>query len=154
MIRKVYLMILVIMVSCLPAALKRWTHSFHLARLSVDLPEIENANLGQCPILPMQEFDYLSRGSQSFVFTSRDQTVVLKLFLFDPEEPLIHRFFHPDPYYFEAVNARAFKTLNACRIAFQHALNETKLIYIHLQPSDGTLPSVRLNGPSSASDGH
>ena len=95
--------------SC-PAAMKRLTHSFHVARLFVTLLQepcpkwtgfnslydesVNVSSLEKVRQVLSQDFDYLGRGSQAFVFASRDGSAVLKLFIFDSVDSFIHRFFH------------------------------------------------------------
>jgi len=118
----------------LPAGLKRWTHSFHLARCVV--PKIDSSGelFSKFPQKKIQKilsqpFYYLDRGAQSFVFASEDGLYVLKLFFFDSKKE------------------KAAKTLASCRVAVK-AAEETALIYLHEGPSNQKLPVVRLIGPA------
>lgn len=139
----------------LPASLKRLTHSFHIARLFVDLPEQTvwqadgRARPDEIRRILSQDFAYLGRGSQAFVFASADRRYVLKLFLFDAQKPVVRRFFHrPDRRTREKIEETAVRVLQASRIAYQMAADETGLVYVHLQPTHLQLPWVRLHGPA------
>ena len=117
----------------LPGSLKRWTHSFHVSRLLIDLPVHStwdvSSNLSPEDVRHIfsQEFYYLGRGSQAFVFRSQDQDYVLKLFILE-DEP------------------HAVKIMQASQTAMLYVPQETGLLYVHLNP--GSAPSVILNGPA------
>lgn len=159
--------------SC-PAAMKRLTHSFHVARLFVTLLQepcpkwtgfnslydesVNVSSLEKVRQVLSQDFDYLGRGSQAFVFASRDGSAVLKLFIFDSVDSFIHRFFHSlfrmsfNSSYSNRVQKRAVQTLEACRLADQFLQDDTAILYVHLIPKqpqgDPYLPTVRLSGPA------
>jgi hypothetical protein len=133
-IRSVLCGALVLGTLSLPSALKRVTRSFHLARCKIDLPyhtewelpsrlssqELEN--------FLSQEYRFLDRGAQSFVFASRDGQVVLKLFFFDsPADRHV---------------------LDSSVVAYVHAPEETGLLYVHLNETKNRLPSLTLQGPA------
>ncbi|MBF8262347.1 MAG: hypothetical protein HW387_12 [Parachlamydiales bacterium] len=133
-------------VLAIPATLKRLTHSFHIERLFVDLPVKMSQPEASDEIRQIlsQDFEYLGRGSQAFVFSSADRKYVLKLFLFDsPSRSLIRRFF-----YRSEEMPMAVKVLQACQIADRLASNETGLVYVHPEPTQKNLPVVRLYGPA------
>lgn len=116
-----------------PTAYKRLTHSFHLARLKVDLPQEPSWDL--LPLIPKeeltevlsQEYVYLSRGAQSFVFASLDGNYVLKLFIFD--------------------SPSSTRVLESSKTAYLHAAKETGLVYVHLNLTEAQLPKTLLKGP-------
>ena len=143
-------------VLCLPVSLKRCTHSYHLSRLGVDLSDRPDWDVptrlssGEIARIFNQEFYYLDRGSQAFVFTSSDQNYVLKLFIFDsPFSSLSHRFFHRfDKDLPKRTEHRAVKTMQACKTAIVYAPYETGLIDVHLNLRPAGWPLVHLNGPA------
>ena len=200
----------------LPAAMKRFTHSFHVSRLSLELFPVEalakirfgakfalalpirilrktpipqsdmsfceehksalqSSNFAREAIfasasewpkersqISMQEvrqilsqsFDYLGRGSQAFVFASKDGSYVLKLFIFDFGDSFAHRFFHSllgvssGGSYSQQAKKRAIQTLEACRLAEQFLPEDTAIVYTHLNPGSENLPTVCLRGPA------
>lgn len=147
---------LLLAVFSLPAIAKRMTHSFHVSRLNFPIPiESSFAVANRQPLAEVQkilsqDFRYLGRGSQAFVFSSRDGRYVLKLFLFDsPKDTIVRQFFHCSSSSLgQKWEERAMRTLLACRIAYEQASDETGLVYMHLQPTDDLFPSVSLKGPS------
>jgi hypothetical protein len=155
-IRAAGIVILAICMLLLPVSLKRWTHSFHPSRLLVSLPGRVCSDIPprlsqeELAVILSQEFSYLSRGSQAFVFSSHDRRYVLKLFLFDsPQHVLSHRFYSKnDPSLLQKTEEKAIKTLEAARTAYQYLPEETGLLYLHLDPSEGMLPSIRIKGPA------
>jgi hypothetical protein len=144
----------------LPAAMKRLTHSFHFERLFVELPRNETwsvsnqISLEDVRQMLSQDFDYLSRGSQSFVFLSQDRSVVLKLFLFDSDEPLMNRLLRAlfekprNDAFFNRVQKKAIQTMEASKLAYEYLRNETAIVYLHLNPGLDNLPIVNLRGPA------
>lgn len=144
----------------LPSALKRLTHSFHANRLRAVLPSIQSSNKFHRTSLETvrgylsQDYYYLSRGSQAFVFVSADHRVVLKLFIFDSTDSFCHRFFHSflrksrDASFSNRMENRAIRTLEACKLADRYLPNETAIVYAHLNPGSGNLPLVHLIGPA------
>jgi hypothetical protein len=149
--RALFLFLLASSIICMPALLKRCTHSFHLERFRVQAPLTQKdlpASDGVKQILA-QEFTYLGRGSQAFVFASQDGQYVLKVLFFDsPKDRLLWRFFHcQDLGLLDRVEAKARKTFEACRLAERYMAEETGLVYLHLMPSSH-LPEVSLKGPA------
>jgi len=155
------LFIVLIVVSLIfPAAMKRLTHSFHAARLFGTLSQdgFWNApsqiSLDQIRQILSQNFKYLGRGSQAFVFVSEDGSVVLKLLIFDSSDSLTHRLFHSifntssQASYSHQVQKRAVRTLKACELADQYLADDAAILFVHLNPETESLPTVRLIGPS------
>ncbi len=120
---------------CLPAALKRWTCSFHKERCIPPILEEQPGEMfsrlspGEIQKALSQTFTYLDRGAQSFVFASEDRELVLKLFFFD------------------GALEKAESLVQSCKAAAL-AAEETGLVYLHFGPSDKSLPSLKLCGPA------
>ena len=96
-----------------------------------------------------QDFYYLDRGSQAFVFLSADGLYVLKLFFFDSPRPTIsQRFLNcRKEGLCQKIEKKIAQLTESCRLAFLHAQEETGLIYVHLNPTDQE-GRVRLHGPA------
>lgn len=90
-----------------------------------------------------QPFYYLSSGSQSYVFISKDGKNILKFFKFQHMRipPWIEYIPLPSPFAKRRDAKRKKKrdilvrTMNSYQIAFEHLSEETGLLYIHLAPS-------------------
>ncbi len=145
MIRRFFLFsLLVFGVLALPASLKRVTRSFHVQRLFASFPHQESWEFASAPLedirrVLLQEFRYLNRGAQSFVFISADRQFILKLFLFDANPSLVSR---------SQENRHASRILNSTSLACRYVPQETALVYAHLNLTSGLLPVVRLKGPA------
>lgn len=117
-----------------PVAYKALTGGFRLGKLSLDLPVHPTAAVE----LPAQEFTYLGRGAQSFVFASDDGRYVLKLFRKE-------QWVHPWRAKFRK-KKRSKPTLEAllagAKLAFDKAHDLTGLIAVHLHPGDKPLPVI------------
>ena len=118
-----------------PAALKRLTCGFRLAKLRIETPfrsdwEIQST-LSKEDLLSLlsQPFSYLDRGAQCYVFESLDKHTVIKLFRCDQEMRKIEKLFA------------------ACRVAYEEASEETGLLHLHLNLTSGELPPLRATGP-------
>lgn len=106
----------------LPFFYKEITHGFRANKLYLARKggELQN-NEGIAPLLN-QPFYYLGCGLQCFVFESHDGEIVLKLFKIAKRKFL---------------QERTEKTFQACQLAFERAQEETGLLYIHLDSTDG-----------------
>lgn len=91
-----------------------------------------------------QEFDYLGKGCQSYVFASRDGKYVIKFFKYQRFRPQrwINLFTFIPPVA-EYQNAKAVVRKNkldnvfrSWKIAFENLKDETGVIYVHLNKSD------------------
>jgi hypothetical protein len=71
-----------------------------------------------------QPFHYIDKGSQSYVFESRDGKYVIKFFRFDYPETTL----------------KVLTLFNACKIAYDQLREETGLIYLHLNLTQEGLP--------------
>lgn len=115
----------------IPAVAKRLTDGFRVAKLRVEFPfhpewEVPfDPKLGD---LLNQPFHYLDKGSQCYVFESKDKQMVIKFFRFnDPRSEL-----------------KVFTLFNAARIAYEKLKEETGLLYIHLNRTNLSLPTIHL----------
>lgn len=133
---------------CLPVCFKALTRGFRLSKLTIDMPfhpewEVKEAVAGIEAILE-QPYRFLGKGAQMYVFASHDGNYVVKLFRYDqplnPVRALLRRK-KKDP----ATNAR--KMLDAAKLAFNEAREETGLVYIHLNPTEGELPRFFCTDP-------
>lgn len=124
----VFILFAALMLS-LPNFAKRFTQGFRVAKLHLDFPfqplwEID-PNPAVHAIL-QQNYTFIGKGAQSYVFESEDGIYVIKLFRFDQ----LSRHY-PD---------KILHLFNACKMAYDHLRDETGLIYIHLNPTPMNLP--------------
>lgn len=122
------LLFIVLMLS-LPFVLTRLTHGFKLSKLHLDFPADPKWEAAQPDALMKildQPFHYIGKGMQSFVFASQDGGYVIKLFRFDKRK-----------------DKRKYLILfDSCKLAFDHLQTETGLLYIHINTTKNTLPSI------------
>ncbi|MBX7066471.1 MAG: hypothetical protein K1X28_04515 [Parachlamydiales bacterium] len=99
-----------------------------------------------------QPFSYLDKGSQSYVFLSKDQKHVLKVFRFDfckvPMGKAIVRtvrkwaglrekqFFPEKP--------KIMKNFSACKLAYSIVRDQTGVEFVHLNPRECDLPVITV----------
>lgn len=113
----------------LPSLAKRFTYSFRPSKVQFDFPfhsEWEVEGTQEVVKILSQPFFFLGKGTQCYVFESRDRQFVIKFFRYDqgrPEEMLTALF-------------------NACKLAHDRLKEETGLVYIHLNESYVGLPTV------------
>ncbi|MBX9744520.1 MAG: hypothetical protein K2X08_04845 [Chlamydiales bacterium] len=105
----------------LPFIYKEITHGFRANKLYLARKGETSQNNEVVASLLNQSFSYLGQGLQCFVFESDDGQVVLKLFNIAKRK---------------SSQERAEKTLQACKLAFELAQEETGLLYIHLDSTD------------------
>lgn len=99
-----------------------------------------------------QPFDYLSSGSQSYVFLSRDGTTILKFFKFQHMRippwidalPLPQSLDQKRTLKKEKKQKVLTETLSSYKIAFEHLKDETGLLYVHLGPTSHLNQSVTI----------
>ncbi len=124
-LKKGFLVVLVFL--SFPFLWKEWTHGFRVAKLDssfrADSGEDGRLDPGVVPILS-ERFKYLAKGAQSFVFESEEGEFVVK-FLRTGKEKKMERLFL------------------ACRLAFEDLREETGVIYLHLNWTEGRLPVFR-----------
>lgn len=110
-----------------PALAKRLTHGFRVAKMRLDFPahpEWEAPLPPEAVAILRQDFFFLGRGAQSYVFESEDGKYVIKLFHYS-------RSFS---------DAKVVLLFNACKMAYDHLREETGLLFIHLNPTPMHLP--------------
>lgn len=114
----------------LPFALTRLTHGFRLSKLQLDFPanpKWEAAPPDTLREILDQPFHYIGKGMQSFVFASQDGGYVLKLFRFDKKKD----------------KQKYLVLFDSCKLAYDHLQTETGLLYVHINTTQNTLPSIR-----------
>ncbi len=117
-------------------------------RLSWDIPTppIESIT----PLLT-QEFSYLSQGDQSYVFIGQDQKTILKFFKHDHLSPI--QLVKKLPLGEKSIHLLHLKVrsldpvLESVKIAYESLQEETGLLYVHLNKTENTLPTINLIGP-------
>lgn len=87
-----------------------------------------------------QPFRYLDRGAQCYVFESHDHRYVIKLFRYD-QRSLWHRKKRSQPL------SKTEKLFSGCILAFTKAKEETGIVFLHLNPTEGKLPTLHAKGP-------
>lgn len=131
---------------CLPVCFKRWTCGFKLSKISFQYetnpkwdvaPNLEKEVLQKIISKP---FIYLNRGAQCYVFESLDGEYVLKLFRCNPQ------LFHSGEV--DEVSKRKLDRLfNACTLAYTKAKEETGLVFLHLNATENSLPTIHIRDP-------
>ncbi|MBX9744519.1 MAG: hypothetical protein K2X08_04840 [Chlamydiales bacterium] len=117
--------------------MKRLTKGFHLTRLDVynwNSCKAPNQDYVNPPVeqeileLLSQPFIYLNRGAQCYVFESQDRKYVIKFF---------------------QKRKKKIKKIDftSCLIAYYKAKKETALLYIHLIPTQQSLPKLSVRSP-------
>lgn len=125
----------------LPAIAKRMTQGFRLAKLELEFP---NHSEWEVPFDPSlyavlaQPFTYIGKGSQSYVFESKDGEYVIKFFRFDRHLGI--RCNHEN-------QLKVLTVFNACKIAYDLLRDETGLIYMHLNLTPLDLPILHCKDP-------
>ncbi len=143
-----------------PAAFKRWTHAFRPQKCLVEwpfnpaweFPPLSREKKAEITAVLNGPFSYLAKGAQSYVFLSRDQKYVLKLFRFDtckvPFGQKAMRAFRKwagmREKYFLSTSLRAPKIFNSCQWACSLAPSQTGVVFAHLNPKSADLPVVTL----------
>jgi hypothetical protein len=127
------LLLLLAVFFSLPAMQKKWTCGFRLAKLHIAMPCREEWDVPLPAHLEMlhQPYFFLGKGAQCYAFASQDGKYVIKLFRFD----------HPQR------NDKIVQLFNACKLAYDHLRDETGLIYVHLNLTQGELPTLRCTDP-------
>ncbi len=122
----------------IPFALKELTDGFRLAKLQFDFPAESRWDLPLDPsVLAVlsQPFNYLGKGTQSYVFESKDGKYVVKMLRFDRKRG----------------EKKVLLLFEAFRMAYEHLREETGLLYVHLNPSSKTLPLLHVKDPMGRS---
>jgi len=101
---------------------KELTRGFRLGKIRFDLPFCLDWETEPNPAVNeilSQPFKYLNKGTQCYVFESRDGQFVIKLFRSTSKDKVL---------------------FDACKMAYDHLREETGLIYVHLNPTPMNLP--------------
>jgi hypothetical protein len=130
-----------------PAGLKQWTCGFKLSKLRLNMShrtdwEATSAlSDKELQTLLRQSFTYLARGAQAYVFESQDHSYVIKFLRFD--QPQICRTKKTVTPFHEKME----KMFRAFILAYTRFPEETGLIYLHLNVTEGKLPTLQAKGP-------
>lgn len=131
---------------------KKQTEGFALEKIRSNLSyhaewEIESPNATELKAIFHQPFTYLSKGVQSYVFASQDGQYVIKLPRYDHLRslPLVHLL----PKKLAAAKigkreAKLKKDFTSYKIAYEELREETGLVAIHLNKTDGLHQQVTL----------
>lgn len=123
--------------------------SFHpeweVAPLSIDQQEHLESILNQ-------PYSYLAKGAQSYVFTSADEKYVIKFFrIYHLRPPFwLTAVDWPPPLQFyrqtkiEQKRQELEKDFNSYKIAYEQFKEETGLVYLHLNKTEGLHPKLKL----------
>jgi hypothetical protein len=130
----------------LPSSFKRFTCGFKIAKMELNAPyradwEVpQDISSDEASKLLSQEFIYLDRGAQCYVFASRDGLYVVKIFRFDSSlvNTLMQR-----PLKKEKVES----LFRASVLAFEKAREETGVLFLHLNRSENLFPLFKAKGP-------
>lgn len=121
----------------IPVAYKRLTCGFKIAKMELAVPFCSSwdiANDADVSEILSQNFTYLNRGAQCYVFTSEDEKYVIKFFRFDRKMK-------------RSLQKNLDELFTACILAYTKAKDETGVIYLHLNSTKGQLPILHLKGP-------
>jgi hypothetical protein len=143
MIRK-WILFSLLIVTCLslPAGMKRLTRGFKIKKTELELESCSNwevvpkLSAVEVRLILSQPFRYLDKGAQCYAFLSEDGQYVLKLFRFDQRQRKN----------FSKLE-RASRFLDASKLAYVLAAEETGLLHLHLNPTSNALPTVKARGP-------
>lgn len=130
------------------------SHGFCLHVIEAPIPSLPDPN----PTMPFpkdllsQPFSYLGKGAQSFVFESADKTTVLKFYRYPSRLRRFPWTRHPFGYFFpsfyQSMKERGLKQLKLSFHSFFLAASplqeETRVIYVHLQPTSHLCHTVHL----------
>lgn len=104
----------------LPSLARKFTRGFRIAKLHLDFPFQPEWEVDPDPAVHAilhQNYSFIGKGSQCYVFESADRRYVVKLFRFDNPAMDVPRLFH------------------ACKLAYDRLREETGVVYIHLNPT-------------------
>lgn len=122
----------------LPVGVKRLTQGVRLEKMRIDFPFHPEWETGPIDTSILnQSFRFLGKGAQCYVFASQDDQYVLKIYRFD-RPSLIKR---------KKINKNALRLMEASKLAFELAKEETGLVYLHLNLSEGKLPTIQCKDP-------
>jgi len=136
---------------------KKTTDGFRPAKCLIQwplMPEWETPALDDSEILAQLEkpFSYFAQGNQSYVFLSQNGKFVLKLFRFNTCpipygrlcENTVRSWLGKYKRRLIPARTRILKNFNSCKLAYTLAKRETGVLYVHLNPKKGTLPTIRV----------
>lgn len=129
-----------------PVGLKRLSGGFRLEKIKLDFPfnpKWETVLDPRAKEILSQRFNYLSRGSQSYVFLSEDGKYVIKFFRFDLRPPLLKSYLSslfPSKKKKVDFNTKVNHLFDACKMAYDRAAFETGIVYLHINPTALDLP--------------
>jgi hypothetical protein len=128
--RAVFLVLFTLSLLSLPALAKRITGGFKVAKLHLLFPNRKEWDVAYDPALTpilSQSYSFLGKGAQSYVFESEDGRYVVKLFRYD--QP--------------SVEEKVVDLFNAAKLAYEEMREETGLLFVHLNLSEGILPVLQ-----------
>lgn len=125
---------------------KRLTRGFRYPKIYADfipkcnasIPKFSKSELTMAKSILTQSYRFLDRGTQCYVFESKDGKYVLKFFRFDRMKPAFWLQCMPSLWsqFSNDEEARFYtrldQTIMACNIAYKRLKNETGIIYMHL----------------------
>lgn len=129
-----------------PVGLKRLSGGFRLEKIKLDFPyhpEWESPLDPKIRDILSQRFNYLNRGSQSYVFISEDGKYVIKFFRFDLRPAFVKSFFNslfPSKKKKVDFNTKVNHLFEACKMANDRAAFETGIVYLHINQTALDLP--------------
>lgn len=130
------LIVLVGFVFSAPVGYKQLTQGFRLAKLELGFAAAAEWEIPRqvderekIEEIFKQPFRYLDRGTQFYVFESEDGKSVIKFFRKRDRNGLIEQAF------------------SACKLAYLSAREETGLLFIHLNATEGELPVLLIKAP-------
>lgn len=144
--RLLFLLSFCAVVFAIPSSFKRLSCGFKLPKIWLDLPACAkwevtpDLSKEEIHSILSQQFTYLDRGSQCYVFVSKDDRYVVKLFRYD--RALTKKKGKTD-----ATMDKVDALFNACILAYTKAKEETGVLFLHLNPTQDQLPSLNLRGP-------
>lgn len=131
----------------MPVAFKRFTCGFKIAKLRLEVPFQPDwavpsvVSKEEIDSILSQPYSYLDRGAQCYVFGSEDEKYVIKLFRFD--RTLVHKKREKKPAFLQKID----HVFSACVLAYEVAREETGLVFLHLNLTNGQLPVLYAKGP-------
>lgn len=140
---------------------RKVTHGFRFHKIVTKLAPNKNWDVGpnsdtktaQINKILSQDFLFLDRGTQFYVFQSADRRYVLKFFRFDRMVPTfwVEKFprLFPQSAQIQKKNfkTRLNHTMRACTAAYEKFRHKTALVFIHLNQNKSINKKVRLVDP-------
>ncbi|MBI2743406.1 MAG: hypothetical protein HYX48_05760 [Chlamydiales bacterium] len=126
------------------------TRGFSLPNIYSDSIEYAASSSDEREIAPLlsQPFTFLDSGLECYAFLSEDRKLVLKLFKHQHirQADLIAKLI-PLPYFIKLTQMkqeRLLSTFSSCKLAYEEMREETGLLFLHLNRTEGSLPVVTL----------